>query len=59
MNTKEFPWAKVGPAHRGDNSALLVVPNGKLRVEAKHSIHHILSLHDLLREDLPSPFTIN
>jgi len=59
MSTKEFPWGKEGTARRDDNSALLVVPNVKVSVEAKHSIPPSLSLHGLLREALPSPFTIN
>ena len=37
------------PARRVDNSAVLVVPNVKARMEAQHYIPP-LSLHDLLRE---------
>jgi hypothetical protein len=39
----------VRPARRANNSAFLVVPNVKIRMEAQHSIPP-LSLHDLLRE---------
>ena len=38
MSIKEFPWGKVGLARTADNSAVLAVPNVKLRVEAQHSI---------------------
>jgi hypothetical protein len=41
--------SKVRQARRANNSALLVVPNVKLRMEAQHSILP-LNLHDLLRE---------
>ena len=40
---------KVHPVHSADNSAILVVPNVKVRMEAQHSIP-LLSLHDLLQE---------
>jgi hypothetical protein len=39
---------KMWPKLRADNSAVLVVLNVRLRVEAQHSILP-LSLHDLLR----------
>jgi hypothetical protein len=39
----------VWPVRRADNSAVLVVPNVKLRMKVRHSIPP-LSLHDLLRE---------
>ena len=35
------------PALKADNSAILVVPNVKVRMEAQHSLPH-LSLHDLI-----------
>jgi hypothetical protein len=48
----------VRPARRADNSAVIVVPNVKVKMEAQNSIPP-LSLHDLLPEALPSPFTKN
>ena len=45
----ELPWGKMLPARRADNSAVLAVPNVKVRKEAQHSIPP-LSHHDLLRE---------
>ena len=47
---------KVRPARTVDNSAVLVVPNVKIRVEAQHSIS-ALSPHDLLLESFTLPFT--
>jgi len=38
----------VGPERVADNSAVLVVPNVKVRTEAQHSIF-LSSLQDLLR----------
>ena len=38
------------PARKADNSAVQVVPNVKVRIEAKLSIPPPLSLHELLRE---------
>jgi len=49
MSAKEFPWGKVGPARKADNSTVLVVLNVKTGMEAQHYIPP-LSLHDLLRE---------
>ena len=40
---------KMWPARRADNSAVLVVLNVRLRMEAQHCIP-ALSLHELLRE---------
>ena len=37
------------PERRADNSAVLAVPNVKVRMEAQHSVSD-LSLHDVLRE---------
>jgi hypothetical protein len=37
------------PAHRVDNSGLLVVSNIKVRMKAQHSIPS-LSLHDLIKK---------
>lgn len=45
---------KMWPARRADNSAVLVVLNIRLSVEAQHSIPP-LSLHDLLRVAIPLP----
>ena len=48
-NIKEFSLGcKVRPAHRADNSAVLVVPNVKARTQAQNSTPP-LSVHDLLR----------
>jgi len=47
---------KMWPTRRPDNSAVLVVLNVRLRVEAQHSILP-LSLHDLLRVSFT--FTFN
>jgi hypothetical protein len=46
----------VQPAHRANNSAALVVPNVKARMEAEHSIL-LVSLHDLLWGSFP--FTLS
>ena len=43
------------PAFTADNSAVLVVPNVKVRMEADRSIPS-LSLQDLLGKALPLPF---
>jgi hypothetical protein len=40
----------VRPARRADSSAVLVVPNVKLRMGAQHYIPPPPSLHDLLHE---------
>jgi len=47
MNTEIFPWGKIRALCGADNSAVLVVRNVKVRIEAQHSIPP-LSLHDLL-----------
>ena len=44
-----FLGGKVRPARIADSSAVLVVPNVKVRLEAQHSIAR-LSRHDLLGE---------
>lgn len=49
VSTKEFAYGEVRPARRAHNSAVLVVSNVKVRLEAAHSIPP-LSLHDLLRK---------
>jgi len=49
MITKEFPWGYAQLVRRADNSAILVVPNVKARMEAERSILP-LSLHDFLQE---------
>ena len=38
VNTTEFLGNEVQPVHRPANSAILVVPDVKVRMEAKHSI---------------------
>ena len=53
VNTTEFLGNKVQPVQRLDNSAILVVPDVKVRMEAKYSIPP-LSLHDLLHESFTS-----
>jgi hypothetical protein len=52
MSTKNFLGGKVRPARRADSSAVLVVPNVKIGMEAQHYISR-LSLHDLLWKSLP------
>jgi hypothetical protein len=49
MATKGFSWGKVRPTSRRDRSAVLVIPNVNIRMEAQHSIPP-LSLHDDLRD---------
>jgi hypothetical protein len=49
VRTKEFSWGKLWPVHGADGSAVLIVPNVKVRMEAKHSMPP-LSLHDFLWE---------
>jgi hypothetical protein len=51
ISTKDFPWDKVRPARTADGSAVLVVQNVKVRMEARHSTSH-QSLHYLLRESI-------
>ena len=46
---RNFLGDKVRPVGRADSSAVLVVLNVKVRIEAKHSLIP-KSLHDLLRE---------
>ena len=45
------------PARRADNSAVLVVPNVKVRMEARHSIPP-LCLDDLLWESFTFSFLL-
>jgi hypothetical protein len=47
ISTKGFPSRKVQLAHTADSSAILVVPNFKVGMEAQHSMPG-LSLHYLL-----------
>jgi hypothetical protein len=49
MSTKEFAWDKVRAARGADNSAVLVVLNVKVRMQAQQCIP-LLILHDLLWE---------
>ena len=47
---------KLRPAHRTDSSAVLVVPNIKVKLEAQHFIR-TLSFHEMLRESFTFTFT--
>jgi hypothetical protein len=38
MSTKELPWGKVQIALTADSSAVLVMPNVKVRTDDTHSI---------------------
>jgi hypothetical protein len=49
MSTRELPWGKARPVRGADSSAVLVVPNVKVRVEAERFVA-LLSLHDFLQE---------
>jgi hypothetical protein len=40
---------EVRPGHKYDSSAVLVVSNAKVKMEAQYFIH-LLGLHDVLRE---------
>ena len=44
------------PARTADRSTVLAVPNIKVRMEAQHSITHLIH-HDLLAKALALPFT--
>ena len=36
MNKKDFSWGKMRPERRADNSAVLFVPNVRIRMKAQH-----------------------
>jgi len=50
LRTEIFPWGKIRAVCGADSSAVLVVQNVKVRIEAQHSIP--LSLHGLLTKRL-------
>jgi hypothetical protein len=55
-----FNWSEVLHARTSDNPDVTIVPNIKLKMNARHSIHY-LSLNDLLEKplDLPLPLSIS
>lgn len=55
MRTKEVPCGYSATGRRSVSSAVLVVPNVRLRISAQHFVS-ALSLHDLLRESLNFTF---